>query len=146
MQTLKHSSIFVLLLLIFSCNVSPKPIDYGSDGCSFCKMTIVDKTHAAEIVTKKNKAYKFDATECMVNFMADFDTSEIELYLSDNYSEPGTLIDATKATFLISKKIPSPMGAFLTAFKIKSDAEKVQTEKGGEVYTWEELLIYLKDH
>lgn len=132
------------LLMFFSCNVGPTPIVYGSDGCSYCKMTIVDKTHAAEIVTTKNKAYKFDATECMVNFMDDFDTSEIELYLSNNYSKPETLIDATKATFLVSKNIPSPMGAFLSAFKNKSDAEKVRAEKDGTLYTWNELLTHLK--
>ncbi len=143
MQTLKHYSIFALLLLFLSCNVSPQPINYGSDGCHFCKMTIVDKVHAAEIVTKKGKVYKFDATECMINFMDEFDTSEIKLYLSNNYTEPETLIDATKATFLISENIPSPMGAFLSAFNAKEDATKTQSDKGGTLYTWEKLLTHL---
>ena len=145
MQTLKHYLTLALLLLFLSCNVSPKPIEYGSDGCHFCKMTIVDKVHAAEVVTKKGKVYKFDASECMIKFMEDFDTSEIELYLSNNYTEPETLIDATKATFLISENIPSPMGAFLSTFKNKADAEKFQAEKGGDLYTWETLLAKLKD-
>mgnify|MGYP001814081582 CR=1 FL=1 len=145
MKTLKHYSTIALTLMLISCNVSPKPIEYGSDGCHFCKMTIVDKIHAAEIVTKKGKVYKFDATECMVNFLKEFDTSEIALFLSNNYIEPEALIDATKATFLISKNIPSPMGAFLTAFKNKVDAEKIQAEKGGKLYTWEELLAHFKD-
>lgn len=130
--------------MFFSCNVSPQPIEYGSDGCHFCKMTIVDKVHAAEVVTKKGKVYKFDATECMVNFMEEFDTSEIALFLSNNYLEPESLIDATKATFLISENIPSPMGAFLSAFKTKDDAVKTQLEKDGDLYTWEELLSHLK--
>jgi len=133
------------LLMLVSCNVSPQAIDYGSDGCHFCKMTIVDKVHAAEIVTKKGKVYKFDATECMINFMNDFDASEIELYLSNNYTEPEQLIDAQKATFLISKNIPSPMGAYLSAFKNKADAEKMQSEKGGDLYSWEELLVHFND-
>ncbi|WP_034045938.1 nitrous oxide reductase accessory protein NosL [Wocania ichthyoenteri] len=145
MKTLKHYSIISLLLLSFSCNISPKKINYGSDGCHFCKMTIVDKVHAAEIVTKKGKVYMFDATECMINFMDEFDTTEIELYLSNNYTEPEVLINATKATFLISENIPSPMGAFLSAFKNKADAEKTLSEKGGDLYTWTELLSHLKD-
>ena len=143
MQTLKHYSIFALLLLFLSCNVSPQPINYGSDGCHFCKMTIVDKVHAAEIVTKKGKVYKFDATECMINFMDEFDTSEIKFYLSNNYKEPEALIDATQATFLISENIPSPMGAFLSAFENPSDAKKAQAKKGGTLYTWEKLLTHL---
>ena len=124
MKTLKHYSIITVLLIVFSCNVAPKPIDYGNDGCHFCKMTIVDKVHAAEIVTKKGKVYKFDAIECMVQFMDEFDTSEIELYLSNDYTSPEVLINATEATFLISENIPSPMGAYLSAFEERSAAEK----------------------
>ena len=145
MQTLKRYLMAVLMLLFFSCNVSPKPIEYGSDGCHYCKMTIVDKVHAAEMVTNKGKVYKFDATECMINFMEEFDTSQIAFYLSNNFTEPEALIDATKATFLISKNIPSPMGAFLSAFKNKADAEKAQIENDGTLYTWEELQEHLKD-
>lgn len=145
MQTLKHYLSIALLLLFFSCNVSPKPIEYGSDGCHYCKMTIVDKVHAAEIVTQKGKIYKFDATECMINFMDEFDTSQIALYLSNNYTEPESLIDATKATFLISEQIPSPMGAFLSAFENREDADKFKAEKGGELYNWNELLAHFND-
>lgn len=143
MQSIKQLSVVILIFILTSCNVSPKPIIYGSDGCHYCKMTIVDKTHAAEIVTKKGKVYTFDATECMIHFMDEFDTSEIQLYLSNNYTEPAAFIDATKATFLISKNIPSPMGAFLSAFKTKEEAEKFQSEKGGTIYNWEELQLFL---
>lgn len=145
MQTLKHYYTGILLLLFFGCNVSPKAINYGDDGCHFCKMTIVDKIHAAEIVTKKGKVYKFDATECMINSFEEFNTSEIAHFLSNNYTEPEALIDATKATFLISKNVPSPMGAFLSAFKNKIDAENLQNQKSGTLYSWEELLLHFKN-
>lgn len=145
MKPLKHYPLYTVLMLLFACNISPKPIDYGTDGCYFCKMTIVDKVHAAEIVTKKGKVYKFDATECMLNFMDDFETNEIALYLSNNYLEPGALIDATQATFLISKNIPSPMGAYLSAFKTKTEADSVQSSKGGTLYNWESLQVYLSN-
>jgi len=146
MQTLKHYFTASLLLIFFSCNVAPKPIDYGNDGCHFCKMTIIDKQHAAEIITQKGKIYKFDATECMIHFLDDFDSSEIKLYLSNNYTNPKALIDATTATFLISENIPSPMGAFLSAFKSNEDAVKMQMEKGGDLYTWDELLIHFNQN
>lgn len=144
MQTLKHYSLIALFLLLYSCNVSPQAIDYGNDGCHFCKMTIVDKVHAAEIVTKKGKVYKFDASECMINFLNDFeDVSEIKLYLTNYYTEPEVLIDATNSTFLISENIPSPMGAFLTAFETTEEAQKIQQQKGGLLYSWNELLKHL---
>lgn len=134
-----------LILVLSACSSKPIAIEYGVDGCHFCKMTIVDKLHAAEVVTQKGKVYKFDATECMINFRDELDISTIKLYLSNNYTEPEALTDATTATFLISKKVPSPMGAFLSAFKNKEDAIDVQTAKGGTIYTWEELLIHYKD-
>lgn len=145
MQTLKHFIFLTMLLVVCGCNISPKPIAYGQEGCHYCNMTIVDKVHAAEIVTKKGKVYKFDATECMVDFVNDFEAKEIELYLSNDYTKPESLIDATKATFLISENIPSPMGAFLSAFKSKEDAKKFQSEYGGTLYSWEELLTHLKN-
>ena len=144
MKTLKQILI-LSSLLVLGCQAKPVPINYGVDGCHFCKMTIVDKLHAAEVVTAKGKVYKFDATECMINFSKEFDTKEIALYLSNNYSKAEELIDATKATFLISENVPSPMGAFLSAFSDKRDAEAVQSEKGGELYTWETIKIHFKN-
>ena len=137
--------IIINTLVLSACSSKPKAIEYGTDGCHFCKMTIVDKLHAAEIVTKKGKVYKFDATECMIHFLEEFDASTVKLYLSNNYDEPEELIDATQATFLISKNIPSPMGAFLSAFKNKDNAIKIQADKGGDIYTWDELLIHIKN-
>lgn len=143
MKTLKQL-LFIICLSIFGCQTGPQPIEYGVDGCHFCKMTIVDKIHAAEIVTQKGKVYKFDASECMVNFIKEFDTSQIAHYLSNNYLEAESLIDATQATFLISENIPSPMGAYLSAFKSNEDALNIQKEKGGTIYSWSELLDHLK--
>ncbi len=132
------------LLLLNGCTIAPQPIVYGTDGCHFCKMTIVDKLHAAELVTKKGKVYKFDATECMVNIQKTMDTTTIKLFLTTNYSIPEQLIDATTATYLISENIPSPMGEYLSAFESKENAVETQKTKGGKLYTWPELLIQLK--
>ncbi len=140
---MKNQFLIFLLVMVLGCNAKPEPINYTQDACYFCKMTIVDRFHAAEIVTKKSKVYKFDAIECMVNFLKDFDNSNVALFLSNNYQEPEILIDATQATFLISKNITSPMGAFLSAFKNLNEAQKTLDEKGGKLYTWSELLDHL---
>ena len=142
MKTLKQLSL-LMGLLIYGCQAGPKPIIYGEDGCHFCKMTIVDKLHAAEIVTHKGKVYKFDATECMINFNKSFDANNVKFYLSNNYSEAESLIDATQATYLISDNIPSPMGAFLSAFQNREDALETQSKKTGTIYSWNELKKHL---
>ena len=109
----------LLISVMFACSVEPKPILYGSDGCHFCKMTIVDRQHAAQIVTNKGKVFNYDAIECMLNDLDSKDEQKIALILVNDYDAPGQLTDARDASYLISKAIPSPMGAFLTGFSIK---------------------------
>ena len=134
-----------MVVLLSSCSIAPEAIVYGSDGCHFCKMTIVDKIHGAEIVTDKGKIYKFDAIECMVNFDKEIDAGEKAMYLVNHYKTPEELINAKDATFLISKRIPSPMGAFLTAFKKKESAMSLIVENEGKVYRWGALVKHLNE-
>jgi copper chaperone NosL len=137
-------SLILISLLLASCTVEESPILYGKDACHYCMMNIVDKQHAAEVVTKKGKPFKYDAIECMINEIAEIDENNIELFLMTDYFSPGKLVDATKATYLISENLPSPMGANLTGFKSKSKAEEVQRKKGGTLYSWNELKLFLK--
>ena len=141
-QIMKNVGLVLGFMTILSCSNSPKPISYGDDGCHYCKMTIVDKIHGAELLTDKGKVFKFDATECMLNYVADGNV-EVGSFLTNHYESPTSLISATEATFLISKNLPSPMGAYLTAFESSGVAEKVQAEKGGELYNWEALKMLL---
>lgn len=129
-----------LSILAASCAPKADSIEYGKDGCHFCRMTIVDKIHGAELVTDKGKVYKFDAVECLVDYIHDNPDQLTSFLLVNHYDNPKELIDAQDATYLISKKLPSPMGAYLTAFVSKSRAEAVQNEKGGQLYTWDALL------
>jgi len=138
---------FILLIIIFSlffCTAEQSPINYGKDACHFCKMNIVDKQHAAEIVTTKGKAFKYDAIECMMRDIMERDENNIALFLMTDYSSPGKLVDATKAIYLISKNLPSPMGANLTGFESNTIAEETQKEKSGTLYSWNELKLLFK--
>lgn len=136
--------IFLILFIAFgvltSCDKSPQAINYGEDECHFCRMGIVDPTHAAQVVTEKGRNYKFDATECMISFLHDEVEEDKMLHvLSANLQEPGTLISVYDATFIISENIPSPMGAFLSALNSEQAAKDLQEENGGKLYTWEEV-------
>lgn len=140
----KYLIVTVAIFIVWGCSVSPKTIDYGSDGCHFCSMTIVDKQHAAQLVTKKGKAFKFDATECMMNHLKEVDSETVALFLVNDYNAPGEIIDATRATYLISENIPSPMGEYLSAFVDKESAQYAQEINEGELLTWQELQIRFK--
>ncbi len=138
----KLNPIFIFFFCAFfylSCSNEPKPIDYGKDACAFCQMNIVDNQHAAQVVSKKGKVFKYDAIECMMRDLKKRDESSIALYVITDYSAPGKFTDALEATYLISENIPSPMGANLSGFQSKKIASDIQEEKEGTLYSWDEL-------
>lgn len=132
------------VLLLTACTPKPQAINYGTDKCDFCRMTIVDRQHASEVVTAKGKAFKFDAIECMINYVNEADANEFALFLVNDYLTPGALIDATTSTYLISPNIPSPMGAFLSAFESVEQAQATQAKQGGDLYEWNQIKTHFK--
>lgn len=137
---MKYTSLLFIFLLMFGgCKVEPEPIHYGSDACHYCSMTIVDTQHAAEFVTDTGKVFKFDAIECMMNGLKETEGTKMTLFMVNGFENPGQLINADKATYLISENIPSPMGENLSAFESREVAEKVQSEQTGELFTWQGL-------
>ena len=134
---------FLLLMILFlsSCQVSERPIEYGVDDCDYCKMIIMDQRYGSELVTEKGKVYTFDAAECLIEYLQY--NAEIadaaRFLLVTPYTDPNRLIDARTATYLVSEQMPSPMGAYLTAFADRKVAEEFQSTKGGVLYTWEEI-------
>lgn len=145
---MRTTSVFMLLLLLVlqSCSISPKPISYGDDVCQYCSMTIIDAQHAAELVTDKGKAFKFDAVECMLNYKLEAKKTGVAMHLCNHYTKPGELIEAENATYLISEGLPSPMGAFLTAFKTEEEALEAQKKHGGIIYSWTALNKHWDDN
>jgi len=107
-------------------------------------MTIVDRQHAAEVVTDKGRVYKFDAIECMVNYLGQERETNFAFRLVNDFNAPGEWVDATTAHYLISPNLPSPMGAYLSAFATPEAAREMQAAKGGEVFEWPALNRHLK--
>ncbi|QAA80533.1 hypothetical protein EI546_01770 [Aequorivita sp. H23M31] len=135
----------IISILFISCEISPQKIEYGSDACNYCDMTIVDRQHSAQMVSTKGKAFKYDAIECMVHSLQeDMADTEMALYLVANFDQPGELMDATSSSYLVSEQIQSPMGANLSAFQDESAAENTQKKFTGKIYTWQEIQKHLK--
>jgi copper chaperone NosL len=109
----------LLIPFLVACGVTTEPLRYGKDACHFCKMILMDKKFGAEVVTKKGKVYKFDDTNCMLNFMND-NPSEVEesaIRLIVDYTQPEKLIPVEQAFFLHSDSIRSPMNSTIAAFE-----------------------------
>ncbi len=133
-------TIILSVFMLTSCGNagSPDPINFGSDLCAHCNMKIMDTRFGAEILTGKGKAYKFDAAECMFDYMKanNFDNAT---YWVIDYKNPSSFINATKAFYLISMKIKSPMGEFLSCYSGSSAANESKSANGGDVYSWSEI-------
>jgi copper chaperone NosL len=143
-----HQLYIVLLGLFFftSCTAQQEPISYGKDNCHHCKMTISDNRYGSEMVTKKGKVFKFDSIECMAKYLNEKADAEAGLLLVTDYTNPGTFVDAGKASFLQSEQLPSPMGMNLTAFGNEEKARQIAAQKSGEVINWEAVKQICKSH
>ena len=137
----RKTKFLVVVAALVACAAEPVPIRYGTDVCHFCKMTIVDNQHAAELVTVKGKAFKYDAIECMMNQLKNWEHSQVKYYLVADYSNPGKLIAASEAYYAITESIPSPMGAFLTAFGEEAARDQVINPSKGERLEWLSLKL-----
>lgn len=121
------------------CARGPQAISYGTDACEFCSMTISDDRYGAAIVTTKGRTHKFDSVECMLQSVMEGEKlagTTVQSWYATSYPKRGILMDATAIVFLVSPNLPSPMGAGVTAFAARQDAERMQQEKGGEVLDW----------
>ena len=141
MKKLNLTLIFSGLLLLFSCSTEPEKIEYGFDACTFCEMTIVDQSHAALMVSDKGKTYKFDAIECMLRYSnREEPQKEYAHVLVSDYLNPGAMMVAKDAFYLISKEIPSPMGGNLSALSSEKISRELKKQKNGEILRWDEVV------
>lgn len=146
MKALRHTSLFILIICaLSSCSVDPQAIAFGSDQCEYCSMNIVDQMHAGQYVTLKGKQFKFDAIECMIAQLKEVDEKELSTILISDYGAKGAMCEAQDASYLISKKIKSPMGACLSGFKDADKARSVQEEYSGTLFDWEGIKLELAE-
>lgn len=127
------------MLLVVACEPAPKPIEYGQEACEYCRMSIVDKRYAAQLVSETGKTFSFDAMECMIHFKDENTQHQWHMELVTDYTNPGALIPAAEATVVRSKQLPSPMGMYLTAVGSAEDAKELQTEHNGNLYSYKEV-------
>lgn len=129
----------ILIFSIISCKNGPeiKPVEilYGQDSCERCKMIISEKTYSAEYILADGKAMKFDDIGCMIHFNIELGTEHkiLAQYVRDY--ETGDWIDATKAYFVSSKEIMTPMGHGLVAFSNEESARRLASRFDGTVFS-----------
>jgi copper chaperone NosL len=104
-------------------------------------MSIVDKKFGCELVTDKSKIYKFDAIECLVNFVnkEGLSREKMSLLLTNTLDKPEQLIPVDQCLFVHSRKMPSPMGMYLNPVHNHEMAKEISKRNEGKLLTWDEL-------
>jgi copper chaperone NosL len=141
------AALLLITVLLPACTKRPAALEYGTDACAYCGMTISDRRYGAVFVSDKGRSYKFDAVECMVGSLAPgekFADVTVHSFHVADYSNPGLVVNAAGASYLVSPAVPSPMGANVSAFATRGGADSVRAEKGGDVMDWTAIQEHLR--
>ena len=134
MRLLKNTIYIVTGILLASCQLL-----IAQNRCAHCNMDIKKEQFKSSVQQVEGALLEFDAIECLVNYMKAKDRKDYTGLIVTDYLS-GQPIAAEEAYYLKSTKLPSPMGAYLTAYTNREDADKQKAKLGGEVYDWEELM------
>lgn len=142
MRTVTNIAAWLVLAVLISCKQSFEPIDYGKDACAHCKMTIVDKRYAAELLTGKGRVYKFDDIHCLKQYL-DEQGSAVDaaarIFVAPYGGNRPNFLDATKAVFLQSDFFGSPMNGHYAAFASQTDAKHLSDSLTINAFEWDKV-------
>ena len=132
----------LLLLSLAACGKGEiKPVELlPEDVCANCKMAISQKTFAAEILDSEQTAVKFDDIGCLARYISKRGRKYqvAAWFVTDRDSK--TWIDATKAWYVQSDSIRSPMGSWIVAYRERNRAETAAAQPGYRLRTFAEIV------
>jgi copper chaperone NosL len=125
-RKISHASLVMIsvLMLFASCAGGFKQINYGKDACDNCRMTIIDKKFAVEILSVKGKVFKFDELMCAKQFVDDgkIGTKQIKDIYVNNFNKPGEFIQLYESFVASGELLNSPMGGKMATFATEQEA------------------------
>jgi copper chaperone NosL len=132
--------LLVAALLLAACAAGPQAVHWGVEECAHCQMVISDERFAAQVVDRRGNTYKFDAIECMADFVNGDRLAAADLHSAWIAHGRDGWVNVTDAAFLHSDNTRSPMGGGYTAHADVAAARALQAEVGGRLLTWDELV------
>ncbi len=137
---MKNIIYIFLLLLLFSCGTKEvEPIKLATDGCSFCKMKIVDGKFGAELITSKGRVYKFDDMHCMISYHQENTTTKVQSFYIHDFNQNNVLVAAENAFYIKGGEINSPMHGNIIAVSTKVAAEELAKKFKATPISWSEI-------
>ncbi len=115
----------------------PRPLVAGVDACADCLMVLDANGHGGQIISSTGRVYTFDSVECMANHLrAGVEAEGVRSLWVVDFSEPGSLVPAEEAFYLVSPMLASPMGLGVTAFARSEDRDGAVHAFGGDAADW----------
>ena len=139
-------SLSIAAIFLCSCEPEVQAINYGQDGCDYCRMTIVEEHYGSELLTTKGKSYKFDSIECLAAFVIKGEVSSEKthgLYFTD-FEDAGNLYPLNEMIFVQAEKLKSPMGLNLSAYRTQKTADDVALLYFGETMNWDQVKNFVE--
>jgi len=123
----------------------PPDLRFGRDECAECKMSIIDEKSAAaaRVQTPDGpEVLLFDDLGCLLDLERWAERPGLvvtERWTRDYGSR--LWVRAESASYVFSEEIRTPMGSWIAAYAAPADAEAAQREAGGDLLTYEQLVV-----
>jgi copper chaperone NosL len=142
---MKHYLILIVALLFAACEPTPKALQAGADECQYCRMMITEAEFASQALNKQGRSFFFDSIECLAAWEQTSTSPEKvhSLWVPD-FMNPSDWVLATEASFLHSTTLRSPMGLYLSGYKLHQDAVDHQHEFQGILMQWDEVRALVR--
>ena len=131
----------VVVVVVACTGGPPEPIEFtlNEENCSFCRMAVSQREFAAQVVTVTGSFDTFDDIGCLRAWIKEHQPPESAgIFVVD--SETGQWIDARRAFYVVSQKLPTPMSSGLAAYQQKAPAEAAAAKLEGDILLWYPML------
>ncbi len=129
--------VFGLFLLSCTGKKQAEDIHWNEDACENCHMKMNDRKYGAEVITKHGRVFKFDAMECLLDFVKKNESILSDIYVVDYFHSE--LIPIKEAVFVRSNKVHGPMGTNIFATKDSTALKDFADKDSVQQLSWETL-------
>ena len=143
---MRYAPVLVLSAVLFGCSRTasdaPPVVHYGRDECAHCGMIVSDERYAAALRVEQDGGAPdlvFDDIGDMLDYRRNKGASihVIRLYVHDFTTKQW--MDASKAVFVKSEDVHSPMGSGIIAAGDGTGGEALRAKFGGKVLSFSEI-------
>jgi len=132
-----------LVLAALACGASgvTPPVAWasGTYACSSCRMTVVDRHFASQLVTPGEEPRVFDDMGCLASYLAKQPAvAGAVVYVSDHRT--GDWVPATDAVYTRVESLRAPMGSHIVAHRDRASRDADPQAAGGSVVEIREVF------